>query len=240
VADAPYQQTSDYIPKTDAGFAAWILNFSTLISADWNRYDLTEADADVISDLSSQYITLFNQISSGATRTPGLIAQKDAVRAAATATCRMYAQQIRANQGVDNQDKIELGIHVKDPTPTPIPAPATAPMLNVQVSFSGEHQLRYADELTPTSRKKPYGATQLELYVYVGASATTNPDDATYVGVYTKNPIQHSFSPAQAGLTAVYFARWRTTKGLVGPWSLPVAMQIAFGGPVQQQLPEAA
>jgi hypothetical protein len=44
-----------------------------------------------------------------------------------------------------------------------------------------------------------------------------------------------SFEPADAGKTATYFARWMTQRGLVGEWSLPVAMIIAFGGPVELQ-----
>lgn len=55
--------------------------------------------------------------------------------------------------------------------------------------------------------------------------------------MYTKNPINYEFTPDQANQTASYFARWRTQRGLVGPWSLPVAMGIAFGGPVDQQMP---
>jgi hypothetical protein len=34
--------------------------------------------------------------------------------------------------------------------------------------------------------------------------------------------------------TASYFARWVTKRGLLGPWSLPVWMVIAFGGGMQE------
>ncbi len=236
MADTPYQQTSGYIPNTDTGFRDWITNFSNLIQANPSRYGLQASDAAVISALHAGFEDLYTKVQSGATRTPGLITQKDAVKASAIASCRVYAMQVKANAGVDNQDKVELGIHVNDPTPSPVPAPTSAPMLNITSAFSGEHNLVYADELTPDSRRKPEGVTQLELYVYVGPAATANCEDATYVGVYTKNPIQYTFTPDKAGQTATYFARWRTARGLAGPWSLPVAMMIAFGGPVDQQV----
>ena len=144
---------------------------------------------------------------------------------------------IKASKGVDNQDKIQLGLHLDDPTKTPIPAPESAPMLNIRGAFSGEHVIEYADENTPTKRGKPAGVTQLELYVHVGAQPTVNWHEAEFVGVYTKNPIRYQLEPEQAGQVATYFARWRTSKGLAGPMSLGVAMIVAFGGPVDQQIP---
>lgn len=64
---------------------------------------------------------------SAATRTTGLVTQKDAIKASAKASCRVLAQIVKANQGVDNQDKIQLGIHINDTMRTPIPAPTTVP-----------------------------------------------------------------------------------------------------------------
>jgi hypothetical protein len=237
MSEKVYQQTGDYIPQTDAGFRDFLANFSTLISADPSRYGLEAADAAIIASMNTSFAAAYVACQSPATRTSGLVTQKDALRASATASCRVYAQQVKVNQGVDNQDKIELGLHINDPTPTPIPAPTTAPMLGIVSAFSGEQTIRYADELTPASRKKPAGAIQLELYVHVGPTPIVDYTQATFVGVYTKNPIQYEFTPDQANMTASYFARWRTQRGLVGPWSLPVAMGIAFGGPVDQQMP---
>lgn len=237
MSDKVYQQTGDYIPQTDAGFRDWLANFSTLISADPSRYGLEASDAAIIASMNTSFAAVYVQCQSPATRTGGLVTQKDALRASATASCRIYAMQIKANQGVDNQDKLQLGLHINDPTPTPIPVPTTAPLLNIVSMFSGSHELRYADELTPASKKKPAGAIQLELYVHVGPTPTTDYLQASFAGVYTKNPIQYEFTPDQANMTASYFARWRTQRGLVGPWSLPVAMGIAFGGPVDQSTP---
>jgi hypothetical protein len=235
--DKAYGQSSPYIPAADGPFRDWLSNFSTLISQDAQKYGLEPSDAAVIANLLASYSAAYQVVQAPSTRTPSAVAQKDALKASAVASCRVYAQMVKANQGVDNEDKIALGIHVNDPTPTPIPAPTTAPLLNIVSAFSGSHEIRYADELTPASRKKAPGAIQLELYVHVGANATADPELAKFVGAFTKNPIQHQFDAADANMTASYFARWRTQRGLVGPWSLPVAMGIAFGGPVDQSMP---
>lgn len=232
----PYQQSTSYIPTSDSGFKDWLLNFSTLISADPSKYGLDASDATIIGNLYTAYAAAYQTVQSPSTRTPNAVAQKDALKASAIGSCRVYAMGIKTNIGVDNNDKIALGIHVNDPTPSPIPAPETAPLLNIVSAFSGVHQIRFADENTPASRRKPAGAIQIELYVHVGPSATANPADADFVGAFTKNPILHEFDATDASKIASYFARWRTLRGLVGPWSLPVAMGIAFGGPVDQQM----
>lgn len=231
-----YEQTSPYIPSTDAGFRDWLNNFSTLISADPGKYGLDASDATVIAGHNSSYVAAYVPVQSAATRTTSLVTQKDAIKASAIASVRVYAQQIKANAGVTNEDKAALGLHINDPTPTPIPQPSTAPLLMIQAAFSGEHVLRYADETTPASRAKPYGAIQLQINRTVDVGANPDPEASALVGLYTKQPVTIMAEATDAGKTATYFGRWVTRTGLFGPWSLPVAMTIAFGGPVEQSL----
>ena len=124
--DKAYGQTQPYIPATDSGFRDWLLNFSTLISADPAKYGVDASDATIIANLNTSYAAAYQTVQAPSTRTPNAVGQKDALKASARASCRVYAMQIKANAGVDNQDKIQLGIHVNDPTPTPIPAPTSA------------------------------------------------------------------------------------------------------------------
>jgi len=232
----PIEQSEPYIPRTDLGFKVWLQNMAEQLDLDASRFGATEADAALVMSTYLGYSNALDAAVMPGSRNATTVAAKDAQKASALATIRPLAMILKSNQGVSNEDKALLGLHIDDGTRTPVAQPATAPMLSIQAMFSGEHQLRFADELTPDLKKKPAGVIQLELYVYVGPTPTTNYEDADFVGVYTKNPIQYTFSPTQAGLTATYFARWRTRTGLVGPWSLPVGLMIAFGGPVEQQL----
>jgi len=226
-----YQQSGkDYLPRTDSGLRDWLINFASLIADNPGRYGLDSADADVITNQSDAYDDAYQESQAPTSRTSDIIARKDALRASAVASVRVYARMIKANMGVSNEDKIALGLHVDDPTRTPIPAPTTAPLLMITGAFSGTHELRYADETTPASRRKPEGVMQLQLSMVVGDSPSANPEDARLVGLYTKQPITIEHDPEHAGQVATFFGRWVTRKGLVGPWSLPEAMTIAFGG----------
>ena len=209
------------------------MNFSTLISQDPQRYGLENSDATIIAQQYADYDASYQPVQTNATRTASAIAQKDATKASAIGSARVYARMIRANAGVTNQDKIDLGLHVPDPTRTPIPTPTTAPLLMIVSAFSGVHQLRFADENSPASRRKAPGASALQLNMVVAAGPVVNPDGSQFVGLFTKQPILVEQDPVNANKTATYFARWVTRTGKFGPWSLPQAMTIAFGGPVQ-------
>jgi len=237
MADKAYQQTGDYIPRTDAGFQAWLFNFSSLIQQDWNQYQLTEADSIVISGHYAAYNAIYQQCQQPSVRTISLLQQKDAVKASAMGSCRVYAQIIKNNQGVDNESKSALGLHIDDNTPSPIPVPSTAPMLAITGAFSGEHIIRYVDETTPTSRRKPHGVQFIEIYRNIASGPNPVESDAEPVGLFGKQPVNIPQDQVNTGLTSTYFGRWVNTKGEVGPWSLPIAMTIAFGGPVEQALP---
>lgn len=228
-------QSEAYIPASDWGFKSFLQNFSTLISADPGKYGLSGADAVIIADRYTAYAAAFDTVQAPTTRNATTIGQKDAQRASAVASVRVYAQTIKMNKGVDNEAKLALGIHVDDPTPTPIPQPTTAPLLTIVAAFSGQHEIRYADETTPAKRGKPQGVIQMELRRTVETGANPDPGAARPVGLFTKQPVMVEQDPLDAGKTATYFGRWVTRTGLVGPWSLPIAMTIAFGGPVDQQ-----
>ncbi len=232
----PLEQTEPYIPDTDIGLKIFLENFSTVIAADPAKYFLTQADSDLITDVYLSYASALTAATMPGTRNATTVAAKDSQRASAEATVRPICQILKSNQAIDNEDKILLGLHIDD-TRSPIPAPNSAPILSLGASFSGQHEIRFVDENTPTRKAKPDGVSDMELWVYVGPSATADWQQAKYIGKYTKNPINHTFMPDQAGQVATYFGRWSTQRGLTGPWSLPVAMGIAFGGPVDQQMP---
>lgn len=79
----PYQQTQGYIPKNDETLKYFLENFSNLISADPQKYGLGQSDAEVIKGHYEAFSDILSKVMSGPTRTPGLVAQKDAVRASA-------------------------------------------------------------------------------------------------------------------------------------------------------------
>lgn len=226
-------QPGTYMPQSDVGFRNWLMNFSRLVGENPHRYGLTLADAQIITNHYQSYDAAFTAVQAPGTRTSPAIAHKDAVKASAMASLRIYAGLIRANMGVDIQDRRDLGLGIENTSRARIPAPRTAPILSIICSYLGSHQLRFCDENTPASRRKPPGVAQLWVAMAVTDANQPRPNDpesAKIIGAFTKQPLFIEHDPKDNCRMATYFGRWSTATGLVGPWSLPVSMGITSKG----------
>lgn len=216
-----------YIPARDTDLATWSDNFSTRITATPGTFGLLAADAVAIAAVVTPWLTAYSTAVNPSTRTPVTIAAKDDAKIAMLDLVRIYAVQISLNAGVLASDKVDVGVNPRTSTPTPIPTPTTMPVLSIPSAIPYGHVIRYRDELSsPTSKAKPYGTTQLQLYATASTTPIVDPTALLFNKVLTKAPSVIEWDPTDAGKVAYYAARWQTRGGKVGPWSAIVSMTI--------------
>jgi hypothetical protein len=218
---------ADFIPVQDAQALGWLQTFAAGISASPATYMASVAEAAGIQSAVDAFAAAYADAIDPAQRTPVVIALKDDMRNAAVQLCRQYAILIKYNAGISDPDKIAIGVRPVNPNRDPIECPQTSPMLNIVAATPGAHTLRYADSMTPDSPAKPFGASEMQLFVAVAAAVVTDPEQAKFYNKFTKNPVAVAFSAADNGKQATYFARWAGRRGDFGPWSSPVTMAIA-------------
>ena len=219
--------TEDYIPAEDAQFRSWAEAFSAGISANSALYMLSPAQAASIASVVGQFVDALAVSSNQATRTRVTVAEKDDARSVCETLCRQYAMLIKENGGIADADKISIGVRPVNDSREPIECPQTSPLISILGNTPGQQELRYADTTTPDSRKKPFGASELQLFVATGTAENAPLADAKFYGKFTRNPVVVDFDAADDGKVATYYARWASARGEVGPWSLPVSMRIA-------------
>jgi hypothetical protein len=161
------------------------------------------------------------------TRTVGTIDEKNAKKASALGICRVFYRQIQANVGIENDDKLLIGVTPLGGPRTNRPCPQTVPGLNGVAATMGAHTLTYFNSVDQSTRAKPLGATDIELFVAIEEESTGNIDNARYLRKFTTNPMAIFFTQADKGKTATYFARWAGIRGDVSPFSAPVSLPIA-------------
>jgi hypothetical protein len=220
--------TTPYIPQTDAGFAAWSANFDTLITATPTAYGLTAPQAAAYAALEAIWVPAFAAATNPSTRTPVTVAAKDTAKANSIALARELAQIVKADPDTTDEQLVELGITVDKFPPTPVPTPTTFPLLDFLRATPGQHHLQWRDSETPTVRRKPEGATAMELWQLIGTEPAPTPAGSAFVSDYTKTPFVVDHLEADAGKIATYFGRWKTRTGLVGPWSVGVSFEIGW------------
>lgn len=204
-----------YIPNSDALFATWLLNFSTLLTATPTVFGLVAGDAVIVAAQNTDYQAAYTASADPGTRTPVTIAAKDAARVNAEFVARPYATQISRNPAVDPGDKAAIGVTIPDPSRTPVPAPTTTANAVLRNASAGLAILDYRDSSTPLSKAKPYGVVGVQLFASFGTVPATDPAQLEMVGQFGKSPI---FMPTagNAGKVCTYATRYVTRSGPQG------------------------
>lgn len=215
--------TPPYLPPRDADFDAWLDNFSDLITAAPTTYGLVSGDAVIIAAQNTAWHAAYVLAINPSTRTPVTVAAKDVARVNATVIVRPYAQRIAVNPAVDNSDKVAVGVNPRGTVPTPIPAPTTWPALVWLGASPGLVQIAYKDSALGATKKKPFGAIGMELWVGYGTTSPPPLVDTVFAGIVTKSPLGIN-TTGNAGKAMSIYARFSTRSGpagsaQVGPWS---------------------
>jgi hypothetical protein len=223
--------TAPYIPPTNSGFSAWLINFSTLLTAAPTTYGCTTGQATATASQNTAYQAAYTLATDPTTRTSPTVADAQAARATALAVVRPIAVSIAANPAVTNLNKVAIGVTVRKTTPTPVPPPTTTPTLSVVGSVSLQLTLAYRDTTTPTSKAKPPGAIGIQLFVNVGTVPATDPSQCLYYGTWTKSPNNYVYASGSIGKFATFFAQWVTRSGpggvaQVGPYGAALVVNL--------------
>lgn len=225
----------NYMGTTDAEQIVWLRVFVDALALAPATYQVDPAEVATLDGLVILSEATFatggttNRFANNpATYTPVTAAAFAVDIAAAKALAAAMAMLIRQNPGISDPEKIAAGVRPVNGNRIPIPTPTTLPILNVLFAAPGTHTLEFADSFTPALKAKPFGAIGMLLFVKVDVVPVMDPLIASYLLTAPKNPVFASFAIGDNGKIATYFARWITKKGLMGPWSAPVAMTIAF------------
>jgi hypothetical protein len=227
--------SADYIPKSQTSLAIWARNFSEKISATPGAFGLMASDAAAIAQAVGLFDDALTLALQPSTKTKSIVADKDGKRAAMLVTLRTYAQMIKRNQGISDEAKINLGLHIDAPGPSTVPAPSSAPRLILDNDGYLVQRLRFRDEANPDRMAKPPGVIGMLLAVVTvpfdaihgPAAMLPSYETAPVHGLVTRQPYRIQFPASALGRIACYFARWVTRDGTPGPWSSMRQLMIA-------------
>lgn len=217
----------EYVPKEDQLALAFLLNFAQLLTERASAYGVGEPDALNVTRVVAGYADALAAIRRPSGKNRASVSLKDQAKATAIQLVRSFAMRIKADDGVSDQDKIDIGVRPNNPSRAPVPPPTTAPVLNIVGAMAGSQTVRFADAVNPEKRGRPWGVAKLELFVAVAAAPATDPSAARYLRGYGRGPVGVAFDAADDGKVATYFARWANARGDAGPWSAPASMRIA-------------
>jgi hypothetical protein len=215
--------TSDYIPRADADFDAWLKNFVDYVAANAADLGLTPAQVTSAQTVRADWGVKYPASTTAQAAANSAVQGKTDSRSGAEVFVRSLVGSIQANSAVTDAQRQALGITVRSASRTATGPPTSRPVATIDTSQRLRHTINFSDESTPNSRAKPDGVQGCEIWMKVGDPAPAGPNDVHYVALDTRTPYVTEFDAADAGKTAYYMLRWISTRGETGPWSATVS-----------------
>jgi hypothetical protein len=220
-----------YMPDAQGEFDLWLLNFSTLVSTEAKRYNLSQADAAIIAEVYDEWSAAYRPVTAPGTKTKVTVAAKNAAREMAEATIRPCAQIIASDRNVSPADKTALGLNPRTNGRTAIKAPLTCPLVSVVPAGNLQLKLIYqASGSDVSKRAKPPGVTHCQIFCAASPAPITDRDQLPLKTLATKSPVYLRFDAREANMPAYFAARWGVQTGGVSPWSRIVSFTVPMGG----------
>jgi hypothetical protein len=123
-----------------------------------------------------------------------------------------------ANGAITVEDRLDLGLSVKDSTMSHHPAPASRPDTDVMPSGKYQHTVTAIDSATH-KKEKPADAYGVQYAWQVGEPAPTTPTDLPKSKFSRKTAETFAWDPGDQGKPVYYATAYENSKGDVGPWS---------------------
>jgi hypothetical protein len=205
--------TKKYIPPQDGELATWITGFMQNIIVIGPRVNFPESVQQEIMKFGGDFNQKYLIAKDPATRTTVTIKAKDEARKKLEEKIRSAVNEYLAyNHLVTDEDKVTLGLHVRDPKPTPSPISDVPPSIEARSGTAGNVDFHIIGP-------KPLGQHGAEI---VWAVLDTKPigwKDLTHSSFCTRSPLRLSFDGEDRGKTLYFAARWENTRGEKGVWS---------------------
>ena len=216
---------TDYVPVAYGTLLSWLLNFTNYLRPHRKRFGIEEEKIDLLQVHIDNYKAAYEKAEHpNAGRADRLDRKEKAV--AATKALRGFVNEfLRFNTALNDDDRIQLGLHVQNGKPTPVLKPETWPMPTVRNAGPRQVRIDYHDSRTAT-KAKPHGVHGCEIRYSILDSPPESLDDLPQSQFSTRSSQIFVFDENRRGKSIYFCLRWENTRGEKGPWSEIVSVII--------------
>jgi hypothetical protein len=125
---------------------------------------------------------------------------------------------LNASGAITVEDRLDLGLHVKDTTPSHHPAPTSRPDTDVEPSGKYQHTVITLDSAT-SKKEKPADAYGVRYAWQLGGTAPASPADLPKSKFSRKTSEKFLWDTSDQGKPVHYATAYENSKGDIGPWS---------------------
>jgi hypothetical protein len=210
---------SDYLPRKDADFLQWTVNFLAVLLKIFERISFPKAVYQQLVALKTAFDEKLRIAEAPETRTKPAIRDKNDARKSLEKDLRKaIGEYLTNNHQVTDADRDSLGIPVHKTTHTPVHEPTTFPEAEVKLPSPGVVEIHFRD--AESKRKaKPKGIHGAEIAWAILPAPTVDWRELNHSTFDTHTPQRLTFDGTERGKTVYFALRWENTRGEKGPWS---------------------
>jgi hypothetical protein len=208
----------DYIPKAMAEFTLWADRFANYFFANAVKWGVSISDATDFKNEWDDTKALIEKSKDPAQKTPIVIGKRNDAVKTFKAKARDFVNHELRSRAVTDDDRIALGLRIRDTNPTPIGTPTSMPTFILDLSIPRHIRLRYHDQ-DSHSEAKPYGVSGAVVGWGILNSPPADQEDLPRTLFATRSPFTIDFREADRGKTLYIALCWQNEKGQRGPWS---------------------
>ena len=216
-----------YIPDADPAFNNWVKVYAMYININYLALGLTIEQNNALQDFFTAWTTAYDEHLAEQATASSLKEEKDIARKNLEEYARELTKHMQSSSATTNEQKAALQITIPKTTKTPSPVPATRPLGIVDNSNRLEHKIKFFDEETPNSIKKPEGVRACEIWHKIDGPPPVDESEVTYVASDSRTPYIVHYDGGDAGKMAHYMLRWINTRDEHGPWSETISATIS-------------
>ena len=216
-----------YIPDADPEFKDWVKIYAEYINVNFAALGLTVAQNTALQAFFADWEAAYDAHLEGQATASSLTQHKNTARKNLEENVKELTNTLQSRSAVTNEQKAALQITIRKTTKTSPPVPTTRPVGIVDNSKRLEHKIKFFDEATPNSIKKPDGVRACEIWHKVDGPPPVDEKEVTYVAFDTRTPYIVHYDGTDAGKMAHYMLRWINTRNEHGPWSETISATIS-------------
>jgi hypothetical protein len=195
----------------------WSANFEKKVAENSVEWDVPTEEVSDLQTATTAFAELHAKADSPE-RNPVIVSVKNSARKTLLRKIRGLVNFRLKNPVITDEQRIEMGLHVRDARPSNIPAPTSFPELLLEVRAGRRLKVVFRD-MGSSSKAKPYGVNGAVIAYDVLDSPPTSQDQLSHSELATHTPYILEFKEDKRGKKVYVACYWQNEKGEKGPWS---------------------
>jgi hypothetical protein len=197
----------------------WLVNFMSYLNANYSRFGISSSKISPVQTKVTEFQTAQNKAELPNAGKADRQNRKEKAAVVSKTIRNFVNTNLRYNEAVTDEDRVNMGLTIPDNTPTPSHDPDTMPVVTlIDTSVIMRISLHYKDSKSE-ARAKPSDAHGAEIRSAILDAPPVTTADLTNSDFSTRSSHTFIFDENQRGKTVWFRLRWENMRGQKGPWS---------------------